>query len=195
MQLLKYMVVCLISISYGHISIFPYFLSLHTEILASHTFQPVYLCVFILGSLQVCSHRQHIIHSPSNYHYCFKAEDIWSFRQPSRTKQPFSVISFHDNQRISFQSDRLFPTKLHCSFKYLQLRLGWGEPWADSILLLCFNMIFHIEIPNFKTRRVFQWKTCTESQEFQYFCIRLWKFNSLLWLAFCWVLFLNFWLI
>lgn len=67
-----------------------------------------------------------------------------------------------------------------------------GKPWTDSIFSFascCFNVIFHIEIPDFKTRKVFQWKTCTESQEFQYFCIKSWKIDSLLWLVFWWVFF------
>lgn len=51
------MVVCPISTSDGYISISPYFLSMHIEILACHTFQLVYLCVFVLGSLWVCSYK------------------------------------------------------------------------------------------------------------------------------------------
>lgn len=127
------------------ISISSNFQSLHTEILASHTFQLIYLS----SSCDLCRSAaiNNIIHSPSNYHYCFKSEDTCNCRQPSshtkQSKTAFSNISFYDNQRMSFQSKTFFPAKLRRPFKLLPWSLEGKEPWTDNILFLCFLLLQH----------------------------------------------------
>lgn len=54
-------------------NVFPHFLTFYTKILASHKFQLKYLCVVTFASLQPSFD---IVHSPSNYLYYFKTEDI-----------------------------------------------------------------------------------------------------------------------
>lgn len=105
---------------------------------------------------------------------------------------------------IHFWSKRLFPTELQWPSKLLPLNLEGGELWSDNTLLLCFFLLqhdFYIKAPNFKTRSVFQWQTYNEKQAFWCLCIKLWTFNSLLWVPFLLGggrgrrIFLNFWVI